>query len=88
MPRRAKPIRLKTPIPKANYLQEYFRRVMKSRKISSTDIANYFGCTDSNVRYLLSRPQESWQIKEIKMFCSVLDVPFSDALNTLVIGGK
>lgn len=66
--------------PKINYLAALFSAYRKERNMTSEDIAKKIGCTAQNVRVQLNKPAEDWNIKRLKQYCAVLNIPLEEAL--------
>lgn len=74
-------VELKKPeIPEPMYLKELFTRYAKAYALTFSDIGKALGCSGANVSQILNRPTEKWTIEQLRSFCDVLHVPFSEAV--------
>lgn len=67
-------------IPEPMYLKELFTRYAKAYAMTFTDIGKALGCSGANVSQILNRPTDKWTIEQLRSFCDVLHVPFSEAV--------
>ena len=66
--------------PKVNYLAALLNTYRKERRISADELGKMIGCTGSNVRDQIRKPADMWRIRDLKLYCDALGIPYEDAL--------
>lgn len=66
--------------PKVNYLSALIKAYKQERHLTADQIGKLVGCTGSNVRDQICKPAENWTIKQIKLYCDALGIPYEDAV--------
>lgn len=70
--------------PKINHLAALFFAYRKARGMTSKDIAEQIGCSDSNARVQMNKPGREWQIGQLLRYCDVLGIPYTEALEAAI----
>lgn len=75
----------KSKLPPPNYLSELLKRYKKAQKISDEQIASQTGTCRKTVSTRINQKPDDWNIGDLKRYCAVLNVPFGEALDAIVL---
>ena len=64
-----------------NYLHELFRAYMKHNGETSTTLSKKLFVAPESVRRRINLPAEKWTIGELKKYCDVMGIPYTEAFN-------
>jgi hypothetical protein len=69
---------------KVNELAALFYKYRRARGMTSKDIADQIGCSDSNARVQMNKPGREWQIGQLLRYCDTLGIPYTEALEAAI----
>lgn len=69
---------------KVNELAALFSAYRKARKMTSADIAQEIGCSDSNARCQMNKPGKEWNIGMLLRYCDALGIPYEEAFKAAI----
>lgn len=67
--------------PKVNYLSAMLRAYQKERRMTADQIGRLVGGVKGEaVRKQIAKPADMWRIRDLKLYCDALGIPYEDAV--------
>ena len=66
--------------PRVNHLAALLKTYKQAEHMTYEQLGKLVGCSAQNCVQQIAKPADMWTIKQIKLYCSALDVPVEDAV--------